>query len=77
MPWDEKKIEKMSIRLTPAIAAEVRALALAERRSFQDQLGVLVEAALQARAEDSKGNRGARRRVLPIRVASRRTEGAA
>lgn len=77
MPWDEKKTEKMRIRLTPSIAAAVRALAETERRHLQDQLGVLVEEGLHAQSANGNRNRAARRRLMTLAGAPRRTEGAA
>ena len=77
MPWDEKKTEKLRIRLTPSVAAAVRALAEIERRPFQDQLGVLVEQGLRTHGFGSNGNRGARRRLMTLGAAPRRAEGAA
>lgn len=77
MPWDEKKTEKMRIRLTPSVAAAVRALAETERRHFQDQLGVLVEEGLHAKAIDGNGNNAARRRLMSLGAAPRRAQGAA
>lgn len=77
MPWDEKKTEKLRIRLTPSVAAAVRALAEMERRNYQDQLGVLVEEGLRLRGFASNGIRGPRRRLLSLGAAPRRTEGVA
>lgn len=56
MPWNEKKDDKMHIRLTRSVGKVVRDLAIADRRSFQDQLALLVEEALTARGHFINGN---------------------
>lgn len=67
--WDEKKSEKMHIRLTPKAASAARESAVDDRRSVQDQLGVLVEEALQTRGYLRKGKSDRNEGSMPLDAA--------
>lgn len=71
MTWDEKKTEKMHIRLTPRLASLVRNCAEDNHRHFQDELAVLIKEGLQGRGYLLNGNKAGNEGIVPLVAAQK------